>query len=115
MIESNLEVLDEVSFKILMAKIGYKKQGIRHKPNDRLYVLSRALQMLMIFKESRSVPLVIAPSKHFDNRFAYHFDNFISYLKFKMRRNEVTIVAYKRNISSFLEYLEKIGVTVCLS
>ena len=111
MIESNLEVLDEVSFKILMAKIGYKKQGIRHKPNDRLYVLSRALQMLMIFKESRSVPLVIAPSKQFDNRFAYHFDNFISYLKLKLRRNDVTIMAYNRNIRSFLDYLEKIGVT----
>lgn len=110
MLKHNISVIDDDSVSILLKKIGYYKKGNRHVATN-IYYLSRSLKMLLLYKKTNSVPLVLNDSQNdLLIPFSNYLKDFLIYLKLKQRRNNITISAYKRNIIDFLNYLSKKGL-----
>lgn len=110
MLKHNISVIDDDSVSILLKKIGYYKKGNRHVATN-IYYLSRSLKMLLLYKKTNSVPLVLNDSQNdLLIPFSNYLNDFLIYLKLKQRRNNITISAYKRNIIDFLNYLSKEGL-----
>lgn len=91
---------------ILLRKIGYKKNGSHTCSKE--YFLQRSVRMLVAFAETQSIPATIERNEHvFNNILKPYLVDFLQYLTLKLRRNKITVDAYRKSLESFLEHLTK--------
>lgn len=118
MVDHGIESFDCGAVEKLMEIIDYKREGKKglngknwHKATDKYYYI-RSLKMLIMFQESNEIkPRFDKKEDSFElpEPMNSQLKDFYNHLTLKLRRNNITINAYKFSLKAFTEYLKSIG------
>lgn len=117
--ESGIDYFNVKTAKIIEDKIGYQREGQKgknvqwHSSSYKYYYL-RALKMLLQFQENRT----INGRLKYEEEITKHPEpinsqvlEFSDYLTLKLRRDKITVNAYKRTMNEFVVFLTKQGIS----
>lgn len=117
--ERGIDYFNVNTAKIIEEKIGYKREGLKGKrkqwhTGSKKYYYLRALKMLLQFQNNRIIGgrvIYEAKKTKYPEPVNTQILEFTDYLAIKLRRDKITVNAYKRTLDKFIGFIIRQGVT----